>query len=210
MIGGTDIIYPRRLSSDMLGFVLRSVCDDWPEAWVIIDNGVSSYERLTIADALVQTVGCPDEMMIYEDTEAWKSWESVGLTPKNGDQLLHILLGESATTFVVHHEPGTTQNMVKTIMEGLDRHFPKIIPRLRPRVMNGRSESTPRWAKPKAVRTLEEMLDEVQVDPLGHWPHIPKNWYSVSTGTYGDMAAFAHEDDAYRFRLNLINYWLNG
>jgi len=124
MIGGKDIIYPRRLSSDMLGFVLRTIEEHWPQGWVWIDGEYTNYAKMTIHDAVTNTVGAPSELMIYADETAWVSWDRDGANGENGDKLLHILLGEDSTTFVVHHDAGVTQAIVATITSGLNRHYP--------------------------------------------------------------------------------------
>jgi len=69
-----------------------------------------------------------------------------------------------------------------------------------------------RWKRPEHCTDLDEMLDDVAVHGPGGWDndHGPKDWWAVSTGHDGIVAYFANEADAFRFRLDLINYWLNG
>jgi len=69
-----------------------------------------------------------------------------------------------------------------------------------------------RWARPEHVTNLDEALEDVQVHGPGMWENDqgPEGWNAVSTSTDSIVAYFAEESDALRFRLDLINYWLNG
>jgi hypothetical protein len=60
--------------------------------------------------------------------------------------------------------------------------------------------------------TLDQALDDVQVDEPGTWSETGTvvDWYAVSTGKDGAVAYFANERDACRYRLDLINRKLNG
>jgi hypothetical protein len=57
---------------------------------------------------------------------------------------------------------------------------------------------------------LDELLDEVSVAAPDMWENDegPKGWYAVITDD-GIVAYFATENDALRFRLDLINRHLN-
>ena len=57
---------------------------------------------------------------------------------------------------------------------------------------------------------LDELLDEVSVAAPDMWENNegPKGWYAVITDD-GIVAYFATENDALRFRLDLINRHLN-
>ena len=59
--------------------------------------------------------------------------------------------------------------------------------------------------------TIIEWLDEVQVMPPSYGKNRegPMGWYAVSTSE-GIMAYFLSETDALRFRLEYINFKLNG
>lgn len=70
------------------------------------------------------------------------------------------------------------------------------------------------YAKAKkrlAAMDLDELLETVVVDHPCAWQNDtgPKGWFAVSTGEQGIIAYFAHEVDAYRFRLDYINRLLN-
>ena len=69
-----------------------------------------------------------------------------------------------------------------------------------------------RWPRPEHVTDLDEALEDVQVHGPGMWENDegPEGWNAVSTGRDSIIAYFADEADALRFRLDLINYWLNG
>jgi hypothetical protein len=71
---------------------------------------------------------------------------------------------------------------------------------------------TVRWKRPERVTDLDGALDDVAVHGPGDWENDygPKDWWAVSTGDDSIVAYFANEADAFRFRLDLINYWLNG
>jgi len=126
LIGGSDIIYPRKLSREMLNFSLRIVRAFWPDAWVWVDSDDTNYAKMMLTDAIANLVGTPVELLIYADETVWTSWDAEGATAANGDQLLHVLLGESSTTFVVHHEPNAlTKQMAACIIQALDVNFPR-------------------------------------------------------------------------------------
>lgn len=78
------------------------------------------------------------------------------------------------------------------------------------------AETTKRWPRPERVTNLDEALGDVEVHEPGSWvmdsgmTTTDGGWYAVSTGDDGIVATFRAEHDAYRFRLDLINYWLNG
>ena len=57
---------------------------------------------------------------------------------------------------------------------------------------------------------IYELLEEVSVMPPDMWENVegPKGWYAVVTDE-GIVAYFSAENDALRFRLDLINRHLN-
>lgn len=60
----------------------------------------------------------------------------------------------------------------------------------------------------KRAVNLELALEMVQVSPVyGDDPVV--GWFSVATSDDGIIAYFHKESDALRFRLDLINRWLN-
>lgn len=58
--------------------------------------------------------------------------------------------------------------------------------------------------------TLDQLLQDISVFPPGTWENDegPENWYAVAD-TDGIIAYFATENDACRFRLDMINRILN-
>jgi hypothetical protein len=63
-----------------------------------------------------------------------------------------------------------------------------------------------------AQETLDELLETWNVDPPGLLEDRGEDvseWYAVSNQD-GIIAYFAHEEDAFRFRLAEINRQLNG
>lgn len=71
----------------------------------------------------------------------------------------------------------------------------------------------------KTVSSLDEALDQIQVDPPGTYEEpgpwdtergaIHHTWWAVSDGER-TIAFFVSERQAFRFRLDLINRMLNG
>jgi hypothetical protein len=122
MIGGNDIIYPRRLSSEMLDFTLRMFRAFWPNA-VMEDQDALSPQ--TIDEAIRNTLGGPECFMVYPDKSAYDSWVDVGLDPSNGDTMIYVLMGEDSTTFVVSDSLPKTPEMVAEIIQALDVNFPR-------------------------------------------------------------------------------------
>lgn len=204
MIGGKDIIYPKRISSAGLNLALRMVQELWPNAVVqAADSAWCDAIGVVTADMV------PDEFFVYTNAEAADSAEREGVVPKNADRILHVLNGENSATFVVHHGRGYTRVLADHIISELHS-------------LEGRTHEdedrrpvtrTTRWKCPEGVHDLDGMLDEVTVDQLGEHDgdeREPKGWWAVSIGEEGDIAFFINEADAFRFRLDLINYWLNG
>lgn len=60
----------------------------------------------------------------------------------------------------------------------------------------------------KRAVNLELALEMVQVSPV-HGDDPVVGWFSVATSDDGIIAYFYKESDALRFRLDLINRWLN-
>jgi len=59
--------------------------------------------------------------------------------------------------------------------------------------------------------TLDEALEEWQVDEPGMWENDqgPKGWWAVSNSNDSIVAYFLKPEDAYRWRLDMINRDLN-
>lgn len=168
IIGGTDIIYPRRLSSDMLGFVLTTIRGYWPDAILWIDGEYTADHKVTIYDAIRDTVGSPSELLIYADQDAWASWDRDGANEENRDKLLHILFGENQTTFVVHAEPGITQTMVKiSLIPFLDRYYPPLNrERLSDFIQKSLEEKMKPFIDQEATPALRKQIETVVRDRL--------------------------------------------
>ncbi len=68
--------------------------------------------------------------------------------------------------------------------------------------------------RPESVIDLESALDHVSVHAPCQWdnaarPHL-SGWWAVATDDHGIVAYFDNEREALRYRLDLINRWLNG
>lgn len=77
------------------------------------------------------------------------------------------------------------------------------------------ANNTPPWrTRPEHVKDLDDALEDVAVHWPGSWTNAATDalpdWWAVSTGEHGIVAYFAEESDAFAFRLDLINRWLNG
>lgn len=64
--------------------------------------------------------------------------------------------------------------------------------------------------KPVAKKSLEELLEEWSVMEPGTWDNNqgPQGWWAVANDT-GIVAYFNNEQDAFYYRLNKINHFLN-
>lgn len=61
-------------------------------------------------------------------------------------------------------------------------------------------------------KSLEELLEEISVHSPGAWYNAqgPQDWYAVSSDEAGGIFAyFQYENDAFLFRLDLINNIMN-
>ncbi len=125
MIGGKDIIYDRRLSSDMLAHVLRMFKGFWPSA-VVEDQDATAVQ--TIDEAIQDTLGGIPGFMVYLEWRAYESWDVMGADPSNDDTMIYVLLGEDSTTFVVSDSLPKTPAMVADIIKALDTNFPRRSP----------------------------------------------------------------------------------
>lgn len=123
MIGGDDIIYDRRLSSEMLDFTLRMFRGFWPEAVAGDHDGPD--EALPINTAIRDTLGGVDGFFVYTNKAAEESWGRLGADPSNDDMMIYVLLGEDSTTFVVSDSLPKTPAMVADIIQALDVNFPR-------------------------------------------------------------------------------------
>lgn len=123
MIGGNDIIYKRRLSSEMLDFVLRMFRGFWPEATVAAHD--STNDSKSIRDVIRDTLGGVDGFFVFKTKEAEESWELIGAGPVNDDMMIYVLMGEDSTTFVVSDSLPTGAAMVADIILALDVNFPR-------------------------------------------------------------------------------------
>ncbi len=58
---------------------------------------------------------------------------------------------------------------------------------------------------------IQDALEDWQVDEPGMWENEtgPKGWWAVSNGHESIVAYFAKPEDAYRWRLSMINRDLN-
>jgi hypothetical protein len=62
-----------------------------------------------------------------------------------------------------------------------------------------------------AKQSLDQLLEHISVHGPGMWENDqgPPGWHAVSHGDLSIVAYFAFEQDAYRYRLDLINRLLN-
>lgn len=122
MIGGNDIIYGRRLSSEMLGFVLRMFRGFWPEA-VVAEH--ASTDSRPINDVIRDTLSGVEGFFVFKTKAAEESWDLLGADPVNDDMMIYALMGEDSTTFVVSDSLPKGAAMVADIIQALDVNFPR-------------------------------------------------------------------------------------
>lgn len=115
MIGGIDIVYPSRLSAEMLGCMYQHIRNIWPSSVFQAADAEAAPVPMTEAPFSV------GDFFVYKNMATWESWVQDGQTPANDDLMLYVLQRESKTTFVVAEAPGTTRQMVAGIILGFDR-----------------------------------------------------------------------------------------
>lgn len=95
MIGGTDITIPTPGGCAALDCCLRVIYSEWPSA---VFEDAESEER---AERFEQVPEHWDQIFVYRDPAAARSWEALGADPSNANSMIHLLLGHDRVTVVV-------------------------------------------------------------------------------------------------------------
>lgn len=98
MIGGQDIIVhnPGSSPGQLLDGLTRLVRGHWPK--LVFEDATTGSRFEHFWQIPFQKLS---EVMLYRDTDAWKSWERLGADPSNANQMIHILASDASVTFVV-------------------------------------------------------------------------------------------------------------
>ncbi len=104
MIGGADIVVPGRATERQAEDALQCLRAHWPEAQVADHRYAPEASRVW------------REVFIHENEAALEAWENEGGTEQNMGTLIHILFGETSTTFVVDRPGSYLHDFVRSIV----------------------------------------------------------------------------------------------
>lgn len=97
MIGGADHVIARRPEESAKRALVFALLVKWPEAVIEDAQSDAPATKLEYADP----ASLPEEILVYE-SQAWReTWAREGVTERNADRMIHIILGENEITLVV-------------------------------------------------------------------------------------------------------------
>jgi hypothetical protein len=104
MPGGADIVVPGRATERQAEDALTCLRVHWPEA-VVADHRYSP-----------ETSRVWREVFIHENEAAVEAWDKDGGVEQNMGTLIHVLFGETSTTFVVDRQGSFLYEFVRSII----------------------------------------------------------------------------------------------
>jgi hypothetical protein len=121
MIGGDDLFLHGQPSlPDDIDFVLRWLREEWPDAMVEIPT---SGSVVFVRDFSVVTTALGNEIFVYANEDAWKSWQNEGLTDDNASTLIWITVEEDGFAFVMDDRDSPSGRLVQDLMSMLQRNW---------------------------------------------------------------------------------------
>jgi hypothetical protein len=101
-IGRQDVVIPTTLERAVaLSIAAGLVARRWPQ-FVVVDGGSGrAFEQLRDVP-----FGRVNELLLFRDEQARKSWEELGADPTNANSLIHLLSAHSKLTVVVDDARG--------------------------------------------------------------------------------------------------------
>lgn len=126
MIGGVDIVIavPGAAPSAVMAAAVRYILDRWPAA--VVQDGDTGRRLGSFA---AMDFGRLREVFVHQDQGAFESWESLGASPSNANQMVHLLASPGRITIVVDtmEDRGTA-----ALVDGLRQHLRFGMPWLAP------------------------------------------------------------------------------
>jgi hypothetical protein len=121
MIGGDDLFLDGQPSlPEDIDFVLRCLREEWPRAVVEVP---ASGTVVPIRDFSIVTTTPGNEIFVYADEGAWKSWQSDGLTDDNASALIWITVEDGGVAFVMDNRDSPSGRLVRELMSMLQQNW---------------------------------------------------------------------------------------
>lgn len=118
-IGGFDRTYkPRRnMTSQHIDLFLRHVQVKWPDAVFETEVHPNEDERLQPLQVAIKN-GCkiPEELFVYQNRAAAESWDKLGCTNENNEQLILAGIEDEAIHFTVGSPDGPTGKLIDEVI----------------------------------------------------------------------------------------------
>src|SRR5262245_61629811 len=117
MIGGEDIILPGKPRPDDWDSIVRYLSRAWPDA--ILEDAAGT-EPMPIR-ALWSRAPSPREFFVYRNGQSFHSWQAQGATDDNGEDMIHVVIGNHEITCVIDRRDSWSGRLVLQLMKAIEQ-----------------------------------------------------------------------------------------